>query len=484
MAIHELLKTSDVNQKYESAQYNPEGPYNFDYLPVDYSVGQEPSNPLQREILRRLEEHITGDGLKGQRVPLPTREIPYNLQSKPNLVMMFGNGELNSPTNTLYLHRKVFPRPTPLFLLVNNVPKFPDFNFITARQQNFLAACHNGVVFEGDQNDTHIKRALWVSTQGNYYVIESLEGSEDEIYINVARRIQEHYGAAFVKTRYDMEDTEEPIISWDQWRRLPAHRELAKAAQILGKYGIIEDEVYLGDLTDNEAYARAVRQAFNKNGLGESMRSMFDPQTGLMLVTRSGGGKVNLSSVPSNGHLVPIHQLTPDGYVVAKIEGCAIIYDNGSVEGHENGMVYKASSDARNGVKTFEQFVDITNAQFKLSPTGRINIVSKNSPSPAILVLDHSHSQTRRVNREKVRVASPDRRYFPEIDLPCGSRRGALALISAFYQVPEFVEGKELGDLVIVVELDGHGMVVAGGDREVVTNAILNEMELQPPKRV
>lgn len=446
--------------------------------PVDLSIGNDFSNSLQETIFDELNQRLTHPAIGGKLRDVPNKNTPP--EDRPNMITMFGSGELNSTLRSTRLYLTL-PLPKPRFLLINTVPKFPNMDFDFSRWQLFSGACHNGVIFEGNHNDKKTHRALWVSMQGNHKFIE---GTQDEIYDNVTRRILAHYGATFLEHRKDTPPTQG--VSWQDWSSSSVHQEVSLAAQTLGNHrigeeNIIQNEVNLkqfGDSRQSEAILDALKK---DSGLGESMRWQLVNINGhwIMAVTRSGGGKVEVSSNPDDGHLVPLLNLTKDGYEVLDFSNSPVSkYSNGSVESHESGRSALHSALAMSGeAGSFQEAEDWIASEFQNN--GAIPIIPEGM-QPMFTVGDHIHWFTLALNPQYIEVVKPDTRYFPyDQDFPCGSIEGARSLLSALWLSPAFqnpdpVEDPLQGKL-LVAELGGHGMMAYGNNREQVTNALTSE---------
>lgn len=459
----ELLRDLTQRERFE--------PYIWHPNPIDFAVGRPPINDLQRAILSSLESRLTDENVLGRRVNIPTEDT--SIHERPDMVVMFGNGEMNALIDPRELYIKL-PEPRPLLLLVNTASKLPTVDFHTARKQLVAAACHNGVIFEGDQDSDSVRKALWVSTQGNFKVIE---GTAEEIFDNVVLRILTHYGASFVTERQD--DQISQPFTWQDWVSSPIHTQMAKAAELLGDAGIIEDKVNL-DRYAGIQHAAFILKALNRSALGESMRSILDFELGVMAITRSGGGKVKLSPNPNDGHLVPVARLTRNGYVVIRPkDGQVVTYPNGSVETFENGLVILASSLVQAGiVHTFPELVNWLDDAFSRSNT--VDLI-QNGQRPKVLNIDHFHKHVVQAN-PSIEVVRPDPRVTPIIDHPCGSFEAAMALLSALFQSKIFTTpGTNDMEKVVIASLPGHGSVALGGDRQALTNTILS-LDLKPPE--
>jgi hypothetical protein len=314
---------------------------------------------------------------------------------------------------------------------------------------------------------------------GNYCL---LQGKESDILDGLALRAQAHAGAEKIN-RYDGDD--EVRISWEEWTRSPVHRDITQAAHALGNARIIEDEVALGKY-GSEDQAMEVLRFLNRAALGESMRSQLDPALRVMGVTTTGGGKVNVSADPMDGHIVPISQLTWTGYVRVMPRGCPITFKDPSIETHENGMVYLAGALVNAGlVDSFDSFQKFLEDHF--AHHDRIDILPAGM-QPKVLAIDHFHRQPRRSSirePDRLEFVRPEETRFPDIDFPCGVREAELQLLSALFRSRAFSQPGSLDDQVIMAILPGHGTVaVCGGDRQALVDLLVHGMEMEEVVRV
>jgi hypothetical protein len=104
-----------------------------------------------------------------------------------------------------------------------------------------------------------------------------------------------------------------------------------------------------------------------------------------------------------------------------------------------------------------------------------------------ITAVEHFHRQPRLDSIKdpaQVEITYPDEERFPKIDFPCGTRPAELQLLSTLFRAKTFREGGPL-DKVIIAVLPGHGSVAFyGGLREVLTNTLINGMEMEQPTRI
>ena len=450
-------------------------------IPVHFAVDINPSNPLQQELLAELSAALTHKSIGGEEMEVPNRQtLP---EDRPNMIMMFGNGQLDAQINSIPTYLKL-PTPKPPFLLVNTVVKLPPINFAVARTQLVAGACNNGAIFEGQQYNNTSSAALWASMQGNH---KELRMTHPEIVDDVIRRILAHYGTEYVTARRNGE-----APSWftrKKWERSPIHLEVAEAAWFLGNAGLIQNKVDLSRSFADATHVWAIQKALNKS-LGESMRAQYDPELRVMGVTVSGGGKVEVSADPRDGHLVPVMQITPDGYVVINPRGNeSMQYGNGSVETLESGKIILYGALALGGVaRSFKDAEKWLKDQFTLK--GVVNIVPDDL-EPMITVIDHSHWHIEEYDKDLVEVVHPDPRYYPpDLDFACGSLDSANATASALFTSDIFQNPGPIDDpmqgKILVVELAGHGLIALGTDRRQVTEALTNKrmMKLRPPRWV
>lgn len=452
--------------------------------PVDIAPGNDFSNRLQETIFSQLNKRLTHDAIGGKLTSVPDKNTP--MKDRPNVITMFGSGELNSTLQSVRLYLTL-PLPKPRFFLINSVPNLPDLDFHQSRWQLFTGACHNGVIFEGNPDGDTINKALWISMQGNHKIIE---GPEDKVYDNVTRRILAHYGATFLENRGNTHPPQD--VTWQSWVNSTVHQQKSEAAHTLGEHGIIQNEVELEQFGDSQQ-SEAILEALKKSaGIGESMRWQLVEIDGhwILAVTRSGGGKVEVSPNPSDGHLVPILNITADGYEVVNFPNTPITdYANGSVETHESGRTAIHSALAMN--ERAKNFAEAENwITSEIESNGSISTIPEGM-SPMFTVGDHVHRFLSNYNPHRVERVHPDPRYYPlDQDYPCGSIEGARSLLSAIWLSSAFQDPGSIHDplhgKLLVAELGGHGMMVYGNDRKQVTEALTNPqvMELKEPEWV
>jgi hypothetical protein len=432
-----------------------------------------PCDSLQLHVLQELKRRLESHECVFVSVPDEATE----LGKVAHLGIGFGsNLREEIKPSTLYGR---LPKPRGMALMVTSAQRIPERGlFDLAREQLLKKAAHIGILVEGAPNEATIKKALWASMAGNHAL---LEGQEEEIFDELALRVQAHAGAEKINIHEGESDT---VMSWEEWRESPVHRDIAEAARALGEAGIIEDEVPL-DQYGSGTQVRGVLRFLNRAALGEGMRSQLDTKLRVMGVTATGGGKVSVSSDPLKGDVVPIGQLTWKGYVRAIPSGCPISYNPPSVEAHENGMAYLAGALVNAGVVDgFDSFIRFLRDHF--AQHDRIDILPSGMEA-RITAIDHFHRQPERGvsgDQGKVEIAYPDRERFPEIDFPCGVREAELQFLSALFQADTFRAPGPL-DKVIVAVLPGHGSVaVYGGPRHELTDILVNGMEMAPVARV
>jgi hypothetical protein len=363
--------------------------------------------------------------------------------------------------------------------MITTVDAIPEQElFDLARAQLVRKASHDGILIEGDPNGTRVRRALWASMAGNFRL---LDGAEADIFDSLVLRAQAHAGAE--KINQHAGDAEN-WMTWEAWCQSPVHRDIAQAAHALGEVHIIEDEVVLSHYGSDRQSGEILR-FLERAALGESMRSQLDPSLRVMGVTATGGGKVNVSPDPLDGHLMPISQLTWTGYVRAIPSGCPITFKDPSIETHENGMVYLAGTLVNAGlVDSLDSFLQFLGDHF--ARHDRIDILPTGL-QPKVLAIDHFHLQpgvSSIREPDKVELVKPDPARFPDIDFPCGVREAEMHLLSALFQARAFNRPGPL-DKVILAVLPGHGTVaVYGGDRQTLTEMLIHGMEMEEVARV
>ncbi len=464
----------------------PRAEYAWTYEPFKFSVGRQPHNPIQEEILAKLTAGLTSPELGNELVNLP--RFAFLGREMPKMAIAFGQNtifEENREGLRDYIRIK---KPRPLLFLIDTVDKLPEkIDFDLARGVLVRGTSHNGAIFEVTKEEG-IKRVLWASTQGNYAVIE---GPETQIMQDVIFRILAHYGATFVTQKQDARVSDGQILRWQDWRDAATHQATWEAAQILAQRKLIEDHVILEKYASPE-HIRLIRLALDRSALGESMRGEWLSGLGVYVVTPSGGGKVDWNPDPEKGVLVPVSHLTPEGYSVITPLGMVDVVPNhkfvaGSVETHENLMVTTAFQLAQAGITpSYPAYMDWYNRHMRNER--RVPVKQTNMRSGLVIDHVHVHPEPGSVNSNILSLVRPDPRFFPDIDLPCGSLQAASALVSALEQDENFStpgpEDHPLREKVVAAVLPGHGMVFVGENRQAVTHAILHGMKAKEPKWV
>ncbi|MBN1309850.1 MAG: hypothetical protein JXB30_00430 [Anaerolineae bacterium] len=442
--------------------------------PFNIWISGKPYNDLQSYILEQLCLRLESAGCII--VEDPEQQTEIGLGAQLGIVCGKDMDEEISPLTLL----GQLPKPRGMMLVINTVEAIPQSPlFDLARGQLVKKAGHIGVLAEGEPDGSHVKRALWASMAGNNRM---LNGSTQNIFDQLALRIQANVSAEKINTQSGEVKTP---MSWDEWCALPIHQEIARSARRLGAAGIIEDEVPLvqyGTGTQVRSVLRFLRRA----ALGEGMRSQIIPGWRIMGVTTSGGNKINVSTNPHDGHIVPVSQLTWSGYVLALPHDCPIVYISPSVETHENGMIYLASALVNAGlVNSFGSFFDYLQEHFNRHE--RIDILPEGM-QPKVTVIDHFHRQPRQDSikePERVEIVFPDTVCFPEIDFPCGAREAELHLLSAIFKSKAFQEPGLLGNKAIIAVLPGHGSVALyDGPRDELTDLLVEGMEMEEVVRI
>lgn len=432
-----------------------------------------PSNSLQLHVLHGLRERLEAHGCRFVGVPGQKTALGTGV----DLGIGFG-ANLREELSPGIVYGRL-PKPRGTALMITAVESIPDSNlFDLARGQLVRKSGQIGIVVEGNLDGTRVRRALWASMAGNHSL---LTGHEQDILDDLALRVLAHAGAEKINI---YEGDVEASASWQQWSASSIHQDIAVAGQALGEASIIEDKVIL-DQYGSDRQSREVLLFLERGALGEGMRSQLDTELRLMGVTATGGGKVEVSPDPMDGHVIPISQLTWRGYFRAIPQGCPISFNPPSIETHENGLVYLAGALVNAGlVSSFDGFMDFLKDHF--ARHARIDILPQGMQAK-VTTIEHVHRQPRkgsiRVPR-KVELVYPDQGRFPPIDFPCGVRPAELQLLSALFRSPAFVEPGPL-DKVVIVILPGHGSVaVYGGPRADLTDILINGMEMESPVRV
>jgi hypothetical protein len=449
------------------------GRYVWRPRPINIWVGMNPFNVLQLHVLSAMRARLENNGCVFVQVPGERTE----LESVAHLAVGFG-ANLREEVRPSTVYGRL-PKPRGTALMITAVESIPDRDlFDLARGQLTRKAGQIGILLEGDPDGTEVRRALWASMAGNHAL---LAGREEDIFDDLALRVQAHAGAEKVNL-YEGDD--ESSISWEEWSESPVHHDIAHAGRALGKANIIEDKVVL-DQYGSERQAREVLRFLERGALGEGMRSQVDPALRVMAVTSTGGGKINVDPDPSYGQIIPISQLTWKGYIRAIPRGCPITFNAPSIETHENGLVYLAGALVNAGVvNSFDDFMRFLTSHF--AQHERIDLLPDGMETK-VLAIEHFHRQPREdaiKDPAKIEIVYPDEERFPRIDFPCGVRSAELQLLSALFQAKAFREPGPL-DTVVIAVLPGHGSVAAyGGPRQELTDILTNGMEMEPPVRI
>ncbi len=442
--------------------------------PINIWVGMNPSNYLQLHVLRAIQQRLRSQGCNFVQVPGEKTE----LGSIVDLGIGFG-ANLREEIRPSAVYGRL-PKPRGTALMITAVESIPDIDlFDLARGQLVKKACQLGILVEGHLEGSKVKRALWASMAGNHSL---LTGHEEDILDNLALRVQAHAGAEKIN-KYSGDD--ETSLSWEAWSRSSVHHDIAQAGRVLGQANIIEDKVAL-DQYGTDRQARDVLRFLERGALGEGMRSQLDPSLRVMAVTSTGGGKINVNPDPMAGQIIPISQLTWDGYVRALPRGCPITFNDPSIETHENGLVYLAGALINAGlIDSFDGFMGFLKSHF--AEHNRIDVLPIGMEAKATAI-EHFHRQPRKDSIKdpaKVELVHPDQERFPPIDFPCGVRPAELQLLSAVFRSQAFRQPGPLDKMVIVI-LPGHGSVaICGGrPRQELTDVLINGMEMESPIRV
>ena len=442
--------------------------------PINIWVGMNPSNYLQLHVLRSIQQRLRSQGCNFVQVPGEKTE----LGTVVHLGIGFGANLREEIRPSAVYGRLTKPRGT--VLTITTVENIPDTNlFELARGQLVKKACHLGILVEGDLDGTRVKRALWASMAGNHSLVT---GQEEDILNNLALRVQAHAGADKIN-KFAGED--ETSMSWDDWSQSPVHRDIAQAGRALGAASIIEDKVIL-DQYGTDRQARDVLRFLERGALGEGMRSQLDPTLRVMAVTSTGGGKINVSPDPTAGQIIPISQLTWDGYVRALPRGCPITFNYPSIETHENGLVYLAGALINAGlIDSLDGFMSFLKSHF--AEHDRIDVLPVGLEAK-VTAMEHFHRQPKTSSLKDpamVELVYPNEERFPPIDFPCGVRPAELQLLSAVFRSQAFKQPGPLEKVVIAI-LPGHGSVALYGEgpREELTDILINGMEMESPIRV
>lgn len=472
------MVTYNVTSRIESvgspaSEKSPTGKYVWQPRPINIWVGMNPFNPLQLHVLRALEERLRAQGCIFVQMPGEQTE----LGPVAHLGIGFGANVREEIRPSAVYGR--LPKPRGTALMITAVESMPQTDlFDLARGQLIRKAGQLGILVEGDLEGTRVRRALWASMAGNHAMFS---GPAEEIFDNLALRVLAHAGAEKINI-YAGDD--ETSISWEVWSQSPVHHDIAQAGRALGKANIIEDKVVL-DQYSTDRQAREVLRFLERGALGEGMRSQLDPALGVMAVTSTGGGKINVDPDPMQGQIVPISRLTWNGYVRAIPKGCPATFNDPSIESHENGLVYLAGALVNAGVvDSFDSFMRFIEDHF--DQHDRIAILPDGAQAK-VTAIEHFHRQPQKGSIKdpvKVELVYPDQDRFPPIDFPCGVRPAELQLLSAVFKAKALKQPGRLEKVVIAI-LPGHGSVALyGGPRPELTDILVNGMEMEPPVRV
>ncbi len=473
MGTHDAASNGKGTISSVSTQATPAKEYKWQPPQINVWVSINPCNNLQLHVLRAIQARLEAQG--GIFVQVPGEKT--ELGSIVHLGIGFGVN-LREEVRPSAVYGRL-PKPRGAALMITAVERIPEDNlFDLARGQLIRKAGQLGILVEGDLEGTKVVRALWASMAGNHRL---LTGREEDIFDNLALRMQAHAGAEKVNI-YEGDD--ETSISWKEWSASPVHHDIADAGRALGEANIIEDKVIL-DQYSSDRQTREVLGFLERSALGEGMRSQLDSELRVMAVTTTGGGKINVSPDPMHGHIVPISQLTWKGYIRAIPQGCPITFNGPSIETHENGLVYLASALVNAGVvDSFDSFMQFLSSHF--AQHNRIDILPSGMQAK-VTVIEHFHRQPRQgtiKNPAKVELVYPDEERFPEIDFPCGVRQAELQLLSALFKAKAFRQPGPLDKAVIAI-LPGHGSVaIYGGPRQELTDILINGMEMEQPTRI
>jgi hypothetical protein len=473
MEIYDVASNGEGASSLASTQASPAREYTWQPRPINVWVSINPCNNLELHVLRAIQERLEAQGCIFVQVP----EEKTELGSLAHLAIGFGANLREEIRPTAVYGR--LPKPRGTVLMVTAVQSIPEENlFDLARGQLTKKGGQLGILVEGDLKGTTVRRALWASMAGNHCL---LDGCEEDIFDNLALRVQAHAGAGKVNI---YEGDNNTLISWEEWSESPVHRDIAEAGRALGKANIIEDEVVLAQY-GSDRQAREVLRFLERGALGEGMRSQLDSTLRVMGVTTTGGGKININPDPMYGQIVPIGQLTWTGYIRAIPQGCPITFKDPSIETHENGMVYLAGALINAGVVDgFDSFLRFLKSHF--ARHDRIDVLPSGMQAK-VTAIEHFHRQPRKgtiKDPARIELVYPDEERFPRIDFPCGVRQAELQLLSALFKAQAFRQPGPL-DKVVIAILPGHGSVaVYGGQRQELTELLIDNMEMEEPRRV
>lgn len=429
-------------------------------------VRQEPQNALQAHVFERLAPKLTAAGCELIPQPIAKKRVHMALHFAHGL-----DGEV-------HIMQTLAQLPKPRGLAMSIISMTPDEHIPTegdlfwfARAQVIRKSTQNVLIVQGDARGEPC-RMVWGSFAGNYVIFEP--PFDDAFFERLAMRIQIHSGSTYM----NQETVNHPNwMTWAQWEQSPAHREIADSGRRLGDANLLEDFIDVkGHTTENHIKATLVW--LQRVSFGEGMQSRYDPALRLMGVTATGGGKVNVSADPLDGHTIPIAQIRRDGFVTATPADSPIVHNPPSVETHENGLIYHASALVNAGeIRDYDTFMRYIQDAYERQNT--VDIVPEGY-MPGVLHMQHFHRQpVPDFQADWAEVLYPDPRRFPSIDFPCGVREGGEMLLSALYQSEAFVSVGRL-EKVLVVVLPGHGSVaLTGADRAYLDEAVTQRIPMQ-----
>ena len=242
--------TAELSPKFLVPQeQQPLYPERWQFQPFNIAVYPNPTienlaegqtiirDPIVDLTVDKLVKRLTADDLGNKNLEIPAeywdkrkwnqlQNVPA--QELPRAVIRPGTGQLDLLLDPLDYGK--MPEPKPLFFYVSAVDSLPEeaSDYHYSRRQLVRAAAQNGVIFQVDSDINKITGFWWMSMQGNHWVEY---GPEEKLLDSVALRFCVHNGDTFVTDRSDYpQGTGEPIITWDQWNRLPTHHNLHEMA--------------------------------------------------------------------------------------------------------------------------------------------------------------------------------------------------------------------------------------------------------------
>lgn len=410
----------------------------------------------------------------------PAKVVQNPDNSRVLVVCAEGKEDIHSEVRQLF---KTLPGTKPLVFIIRTTDHIEEpASFVDGRGLLATGPANNGMLVE-----KHTGRYLRSSTQGNMNL--------DSDMAKLAMWFAIHNSAPSTTQRRDGQSLS---IDWETWCKLVAseHAKMSNAALTLGCRGLIDDKVDLSafynyrycDFSDPRLLETLPRLV-GKEGYGESARFLFSQKTGVMLATRTGQGKVNVSKNPEDGHLVPVSGITKRGYLVRSPYGSPITYQNGSVETYEMAKCLAYLDRKQRGFKYTNPQIFIKEISRTLEEYPFIPISGPDVVLPEIAI-DHVHGFVASVKekwKERLLLVrqSP---YFPKIDFPCGTDWSADMLFHTLFQIPQFrIQGayqKPLHDFILGAELWGHGIVLLAEDREMLTEFMADGCEWMPAPHV